>query len=349
MDNTEKQRSYSSSFTLPVSTELEKGDAALLSSAVTLPGTSSISLPEHCFQSPETVQTLLQCWSNVMIAKEQSKASVVASTCGLLTAKLKSKAYTTTAQVSACKDVLVNRTSERNMTERKRIESETTREVSRMQQEENILSAQKTPWQNFTNACTIAFGLHTFRSLAKSGVRFPQGPGRAIGMLFYLVIFYLMSRHPFFRKYLVRLMLWRHPRFQRAEGCSVSFDGRKITFSKDDAESKIHRPFNSPSKTPLQLNFIGRRFRVGCTDGARYWMVEAPINGKLAVCDSPDASIDIGNPKEWGIILDTESRMMYLTAERKILKMVYSNASITSPAVWPVIIGLAGEEVELVW
>jgi len=205
--------------------------ASSVASAATLPGTASITLPDHCFQNAETVQTFINAWSHVMVAKEQSRASVVASTCGFLSAKARAKADTECSKVQSAKDVLVTRTTEEGRTTRAKEESETTRECRRLQRDEVIQTLHRSPWQNFTNTCTMLFGFTTLTNLVKNRVVIPS---RALRFFVALLLFVLMSRSPAFRRMLTRFMFWRYPRFSRqSDGCSVSLDGRYLCFEKN--------------------------------------------------------------------------------------------------------------------
>jgi len=284
-----------------------------------------------------------------MVAKEQSRASVVASTCGFLSAKARAKADTECSKVQSAKDVLVTRTTEEGRTTRAKEESETTRECRRLQRDEVIQTLHRSPWQNFTNTCTMLFGFTTLTNLVKNRVLIPS---RALRFFVALLLFVLMSRSPAFRRMLTRFMFWRYPRFSRqSDGCSVSLDGRYLCFEKN-SDVRILPPRRHATNTPLVLNFIGRHFQVGVTDGTLYWMVEAPANGKVRILTDDSESqtcFGVGEPRIWGVLIDLSQRTLYLTIEKNVERLCFAKDSITSTEIWPVVRGLAGEKIELVW
>lgn len=320
--------------------------ASSFNSVATLPGTSSITLPDHCFQNAETVQTFLSAWSNVMVAREQSRASVVASTCELLSTRAKAQAQTDCTKASCARDIITTKTTELGKTTRTKEECATTRECRRLQRDEVIQGLHKNPWQNFTNAITLFFGLSTVSKLARRGLVVPT---RGIRMLLAFLIVILMSRSAVIRRLVMRFMFWRYPRFSSKAGCKVSLDGRKISFI-EDTEVRVLPPRGN-AKSPLALNFIGRRFQAGLTDGIRYWMLDAPLNGKIRVLD-PDSkdenSLSVGAPKVWGVLLDIEQKAIYLTIDRNVDRLCFSKDDVTSNVVWPIVRGFAGEDIELV-
>lgn len=347
--------------------ELDEDDKAMFSTALNnteqeLP----LLLPQETLRYPEVAIALIENWGKANVAKEESKASIVASTCGLLSTKLQTGADVSKSQIKGAADVMVNRIQESNKTERTKEECSTQRDVRRLQLQESQLTTTNSPWNYFTGACTMAFGLSNLRAMAglQSGVntngvggvvvrsgRGGLSPARFLKTLIMLFLIYLASRHPRAKQFLQRFMLWKHPRFGRGTGYTISLDGRWALFDRDGAEAKIQRPLYSDNVGPLEIYFEGKckRFQAGCTDGLQYWLVEAPKNGKIAFLESQKPPIDVGEPEQWGLMIDLDRKNVYLSVDRKIKCLIWSEVEIRTALIWPCVIGSEGEKVELVW